>query len=945
MRRSLLSLLALCGLCLPLAAAASPYDWRAYPNGSQAIRVAVSDTWLLLEAPAVPSEALAKALAEVAPGARLTRTERLTRDRVAVEITGADGKALEAVGQRLVRAGAVARTWPAWTREAGVGFFDNQLVIAFRGAVDRAAAAAAGAKLVGPTRLPGVWTAVADDGDALRAAWALTHQPTIRWAEPDLIRHVAPLDLPDDPSVGEQWHLPSGDLAGSIDAEGAWAVTAGERQVVMGIFDTGYDMDHPDLVANIVGGFDAAGGDDDPEAGCGDSPDGAGRAGSCPANAPYRESHGTAVAGVVAAVANNGVGGTGVCPGCTLFPVRLLGSSGLRSISNANAFQRAADEGVWAINNSWGPSLTRFFPLARAENEVFDRITTEGRDGKGVVLVFAAGNDYFTPATANPYAAHPGVITVSASTRTDDFACYSNYGSVIAVAGPSQGCFNGESGIATADYVGGEGYSPTDFTNSFGGTSAASPVVAGVVGLILSANPDLTAQQVRLVLQQTAEKIVANKNPWEAQFGVNLEQEFAYDEHGFSQGFGYGRVNAARAVALALEGFPQTGGACDDLCPNCVAGRCSPPCDTDADCGGAARCLALDDAGNTGCAIPSPDIGDIGQPCAAGCETCVDTLNSNLDLTRICTASCANDDECPFGFDCRQLLAGDASVCIPGNAECGAVWGSVRCQSEVVVTGGSVEYCSCDCLPDTLGACPEGFVCSQVTCEGTRGGIACEPTDGRGNYLPVCVPDPNYQQPCTTTEECPGGTWCINRVCQADRAPEGCDACAPCTEDADCAEGSACVDMTRGKRCAPHCEGTADESCPGDSVCVEIPGPAGYHCVNPDFRRKGFCPRAYRCEVDGRCFSDSDCEEGRCEDNLCPGASLPDMAMAPDQAVPDMVPEEADAGVADAASPDAEAETPRARKDSGCSTAPSTPGSGGLLLLALGVIGLVRRRR
>ena len=55
------------------------------------------------------------------------------------------------------------------------------------------------------------------------------------------------------------------------------------------------------------------------------------------------------------------------------------------------------------------------------------------------MLLFAAGNDYFTPATANPYATDPGVITVAASTRVDDFACYSNYGDVIAIAAPSQG--------------------------------------------------------------------------------------------------------------------------------------------------------------------------------------------------------------------------------------------------------------------------------------------------------------------------------------------------------------------------------------------------------------------------------------------------------------------------------------------------------------------------
>ena len=904
---------------------------RSYPNGDQAVHIDRAPGWLLLEGH-VPAAAIEAVLIKQ-PGAVLVRYESLVRRRTAVLIGGVPD--VDLFADALVTAGVTAQTWPAWGRESGVGFFDDHLVVAFEGAPSPEVVDAAGGKLLRATGLPGVWTAQAYGGDAIDVAWRLNDQPGVRWAEPDLIRHVETYDIPNDPNLGEQWHL-VGDAPGGIDAAGAWATTTGDPQVVMGIFDTGYDLDHPDLVGNIVGGFDAVSRDDTAEAECWASPDGAGPAQGCPNNAPYRESHGTAVAGVVAAQGANDLLGTGVCPDCTLFTVRLLGGASLASISNAEAFQRAADEGVWAINNSWGPSLTRFFPLSVSERETFDRITTQGRDGKGVVLVFAAGNDFFTPATANPYAAHPGVLTISASTRTDDFACYSNYGSVIAVSGPSRGCFGGESGIATTDYAGPNGYGPGDWTNSFGGTSAASPVVAGVVGLVLSANPALTAQQVRLVLQESAEKIVADKNPWEAQYGIDLAAEFAYDDNGFSQGFGYGRVNAARAVALALNP-PLTGATCDEACPTCVAGRCAPACETDLDCPGASRCVSPEPDAPTVCVIPQPQVGDIGQPCGAGCEACVDTINSEQRLDRICTAQCEADPDCPFGFDCRQLYAGDPWICVPGNAECGTVWGDTRCQSDTRVVGGAVEYCSCDCIPDTPGACPEGFLCSAVDCEQVRGGVSCTATEGRGNYRPSCVPDPDFRQPCQLHTECPGGTFCISRVCQADTAEAGCDACAPCEVDADCNENSACIDFTRGKRCAPHCEGNGAE-CPGDADCVEIPGPAGFHCVNPDWRRKGFCPRAYRCQVDGRCWTNADCENGGCAENLCPGAE-------PDAAVVDAMVE--DAGVVDAAPID-DAATPdaggaeRATQDDGCRStdAPAPLWAAGLLALVM-----IRRRR
>src|SRR5690606_2375641 len=103
-------------------------------------------------------------------------------------------------------------------------------------------------------------------------------------------------------------------------------------------------------------------------------------------------------------------------------------------------------------------------------------------------------------------------------------------------------------GIMCTDVPGDEGYDDGDYNPGFGGTSAASPVTAGVVGLVLSANPNLTGEQVRLVLTRTAAKIRADKIPWVEVAGQDIEALFEYDEAGQSLGFGYGRVDADAAV-------------------------------------------------------------------------------------------------------------------------------------------------------------------------------------------------------------------------------------------------------------------------------------------------------------------------------------------------------------------------------------------------------------
>jgi subtilisin-like proprotein convertase family protein len=160
------------------------------------------------------------------------------------------------------------------------------------------------------------------------------------------------------------------------------------------------------------------------------------------------------------------------------------------------------------------------------------------------------------------------VITVAASTSLNRKAAYSNWGPEVSVCAPSNNAPPGVGlpglgyvstppevtsatpglGVLTTDRLGSAGYDETHYTDTFGGTSSACPLVAGVAALVLSANPRLTAQEVRQILEQTADKIV-DPNP-DPQLGL---QKGTYEAKGRCDWFGYGKVNAAKAVQAAVQ--------------------------------------------------------------------------------------------------------------------------------------------------------------------------------------------------------------------------------------------------------------------------------------------------------------------------------------------------------------------------------------------------------
>lgn len=404
----------------------------------------------------------------------------------------------------------------------------------------------------------------------IKIANRLMRLPEVLTAEPNVVVQTERLYRPQDDRYPQQWHLfHSGgqqlEANSHIDAERAWDITRGSRSVVIAISDDGFDLDHPDLqgMGKIVAPTDLK--DQD----------------ALPLPIAEHENHGTSVAGLAIGEENDD-GIVGVAPGCSFMPIRTTGFLDDRSIEQL--FGAAVKAGASVISCSWSPASV-YFPLTLRQRNAITKAATQGRHGKGCVIIFSAGNaNRPVQGTVNEkgwpdqalsgetqwlsgFAVHPDVIAVSASTSLNSKAAYSNWGDHISVAAPSN---NGAPnmalpevgtvptgptisapmpgrGMVTSDRVAAAGYSSnSSYTSGFGGTSSSCPVVAGVVGLMLSVNPQLTAREVRQVLQSTADKIV-DVTP-DPQLG---RRHGTYDQNGHSQWFGYGKVNAYKALSEA----------------------------------------------------------------------------------------------------------------------------------------------------------------------------------------------------------------------------------------------------------------------------------------------------------------------------------------------------------------------------------------------------------
>lgn len=408
----------------------------------------------------------------------------------------------------------------------------------------------------------------------IKIANRLMASPAVVVAEPNLIIPSQPMYRPTDGFYSQQWYLNhnGGNALASgshIDAERAWDITRGDRSIVVAVADDAMDLNHPDFqgLGKIVAPKDFKSQDFIPQ------PEG------------LVENHGTSCAGVAVAE-ENGSGIVGVAPGCSLMPVRTTGFLDDNSIEQL--FDWCASRGAAVISCSWGPAAVNF-PLSLRQSAALTKAATQGRQGKGCVIVFASGNanrpindTVYEQGWPNNvisgntrwlagFPVHPNVIAVSACSSLSKKAIYSNWGKEIAVCAPSNNAPPGiwlqqtgfiptppavtsptpGLGVFTTDRVGGAGYGTGDFTGTFGGTSSACPIVAGAAALVLSANPDLTAAQVKQILISNTDKIT-DPDP-DPQFGF---RKGTYDSRGHSEWFGYGKVNAYKAVLAAVRSRP-----------------------------------------------------------------------------------------------------------------------------------------------------------------------------------------------------------------------------------------------------------------------------------------------------------------------------------------------------------------------------------------------------
>jgi hypothetical protein len=339
-----------------------------------------------------------------------------------------------------------------------------------------------------------------------------------------------------------QWHLENTDFMGSqpdadADVREAWHFTqgkSGETSTLIAILDSSFYAEHEDFEGNLWqsdGVFGIRVVEDDHPGLL--NPD------------TKNPSHGTKVAGIAAARGGNGIGGTGVCPECRLLLIRYSVDDTLASSENIETgFKEAWGHGAKIISNSWGGEIE--------DSLVYDAVKEAVE--KGSVVLIAMSNEKLDNCGGDSgyldISAHPDVIAVSGITDRDRRSKRKNqgglgFGDCMDVLAPTRG---GDWGIDTTTFKTDGATYRSDYSDNFGGTSAATPLVAGIAGLMITVDPSLSPLDIQRVLQDTADKVQPKTAEYDTETGFADPPGSAKKSR-----HGYGRVNAFEAVRLVAK--------------------------------------------------------------------------------------------------------------------------------------------------------------------------------------------------------------------------------------------------------------------------------------------------------------------------------------------------------------------------------------------------------
>jgi len=351
----------------------------------------------------------------------------------------------------------------------------------------------------------------------------LSTSPHVLWFENQVSKkRFVRWETPSDPLYANQWHLK--DINGvDVNAEGAWKLGYTGAGVTVAVVDDGLQRTHPDIASNYnaTGSYDFNEGDGDPSPHAGDD-------------------HGTSAGGVCGAGRDNGVCGVGAAYNAMLSGIRLIADYTTDAQEASGLSYRKDINSIYT--NSWGPNDDgkRLEGPGRLTLTAMENSISTGRQGKGSIYVWAGGNGRTKGDDCNydGYANSRFTIAIGAVDYQGKVSYYSESCAALLACTPSSGP---PRSITTTDLLGSAGSSSGDCTASFGGTSAAAPLAAGVIALMLQANPNLGWRDVQDILANTSRITDPSDEDWTVN-GAGYHHNHKY---------GFGLIDAEAAVSSA----------------------------------------------------------------------------------------------------------------------------------------------------------------------------------------------------------------------------------------------------------------------------------------------------------------------------------------------------------------------------------------------------------